>query len=247
MCSCKNKGFTLVELAIVITIIGLLIGGVLKGQEMIANARLTATIAQVKSYYAALETFRDRFDQLPGDMASAQSKLPSCSAAQNCLNGNGDTRIGTPVSVWVGGQHVIDSENTQFWRHLVLADLISGISPTATLPAWGQTHPASPVVGGFSMVQSVGNDGPSTPVGTILRLHACLDCPNIENTGSGGVGTAAVSPAEAAYIDRKMDDGQPGSGSVRTTFYGNGASTGCEVAYIESNKIKNCTMMFRMF
>lgn len=243
----NQTGFTLVELAIVMTIIGLLIGGVLKGQEMIANARLTATIAQIKSYYAAVETFRDRFDQLPGDMVGAQSKLPNCTAAGQCFNGNSDGRIGTPVAVYTGGQHIITTENTQFWRHMALADLIAGVNSAATSPAWGKTHPASPMVGGFTIVQAIGSDGPSTPVGLILRLHSCLDCANIENVGTASVGTAAVSPAEASYIDRKMDDGRPGSGSVRTTFYGNGSSTGCEEEYIESNKIKNCTMMFKIF
>jgi len=76
-----NKGFTLVELAIVITIIGLLIGGVLKGQEMIQNARVTNTIAVSKSFQAALITFRDRFDNLPGDYLYATSKLSGCTAA----------------------------------------------------------------------------------------------------------------------------------------------------------------------
>ena len=49
----NQKGFTLVELAIVMTIIGLLIGGVLKGQELMENARVTSTVAQVKGYEGA--------------------------------------------------------------------------------------------------------------------------------------------------------------------------------------------------
>jgi prepilin-type N-terminal cleavage/methylation domain-containing protein len=55
----SQAGFTLVELAIVMIIIGLLIAGVLKGQELIANARVTSTVAQVKAIDAAISTFKD--------------------------------------------------------------------------------------------------------------------------------------------------------------------------------------------
>ena len=98
MTTSTTKGFTLVELAIVMTIIGLLIGGILKGQELIENARVTATIAQVKSYEAATSTFRDRFDALPGDMPSASTRIAGCNT--NCNPGTaagqgGNSIVGT--------------------------------------------------------------------------------------------------------------------------------------------------------
>ena len=64
------------------TIIGLLIGGILKGQEMIMTARVTATVAQVKAYESAVVTFKDAYDAVPGDMPRAEQKLPGCNA--NC-------------------------------------------------------------------------------------------------------------------------------------------------------------------
>lgn len=80
---CKNQnGFTLVELAIVMTIIGLLIGGILKGQELMQNARVTATVAQVKSYESATFTFIDKYSALPGDLVTASERLPGCD--ENC-------------------------------------------------------------------------------------------------------------------------------------------------------------------
>lgn len=61
------KGFTLVELAIVMTIIGLLIGGVIKGQQLMENAKVSAFIKQTSGYEAALQGFRDIYNYPPGD------------------------------------------------------------------------------------------------------------------------------------------------------------------------------------
>src|ERR1700722_1138400 len=87
----QQKGFTLVELAIVLTIIGLLIGGILKGQQLITNARVTAQISQIKSVEAAATTFNDTYAGLPGDLATASVRLPAtgCGGAV-CFSGNGD-------------------------------------------------------------------------------------------------------------------------------------------------------------
>lgn len=101
----KQRGFTLVELAIVMTIIGLLIGGILKGQEMIQNARVTATIAQVKAIEAATTTFRDAYNGMPGDLVRAGTRVPGCTDWCNLdpgftVNGivtAGDGLVGSPI------------------------------------------------------------------------------------------------------------------------------------------------------
>ncbi|MCB9991587.1 MAG: prepilin-type N-terminal cleavage/methylation domain-containing protein [Rhodospirillales bacterium] len=74
----RQAGFTLVELAVVMIIIGLLIGGVLKGQELIANAQITGTASAVKSIDAATTTFRDTYAALPG---ISPTRLPVCQTA----------------------------------------------------------------------------------------------------------------------------------------------------------------------
>ena len=75
-----QAGFTLVELAIVMIIIGLLIAGVLKGQQLITNAQIAATVAQVKAFDAATTSFKDMYAAMPGDMSTAASlaRLPNC-------------------------------------------------------------------------------------------------------------------------------------------------------------------------
>ncbi len=84
----NEKGFTLVELAIVLVIVGLLLGAVLKGQQMIENAKIKAVVDQAKSLIAATHAYNDRYGQLPGDDNQATTHLSQsgCTVA----NGNND-------------------------------------------------------------------------------------------------------------------------------------------------------------
>src|SRR5450631_879960 len=90
----SQAGFTLVELAIVMIIIGLLIAGVLKGQQLIGNAKVTAQVAQIKAIDAATSTFKDMYAALPGDISNAITRLPNCAAAPCGVNGGGDGNVG---------------------------------------------------------------------------------------------------------------------------------------------------------
>lgn len=241
--NCKDCGFTLVELAIVITIIGLLIGGVLKGQEMIQNARVTATMAQVQSYQAATETFRDRYDQLPGDMSVATTRLPACTAASFCFNGQGNGIIGLQTGDF-NDQTVQTTlprvETTMYWKHLVLADLISGVNPGAdpANPAWGQTHPSAPFAGGFQ----INHDTGARLTGHFYRLQGPIKGTVFPATGEGG-----MAPIYGAVIDRKLDDGKANSGTVSAANSLSGWA-GCANpgtgAYTVSH-IRDCVMFFR--
>ena len=123
-------GFTLVEIAIVLVIIGLLLGGVLKGQEMIANAKYKNLRGDVNSYSAAFYSFQDRYRALPGDMstADAQAQLNPASPGGN---GNG--------VVANGPCNAAADESCRMWQHLRYANLISG-DPTATSSAANPKH-----------------------------------------------------------------------------------------------------------
>ncbi|MFQ3621911.1 MAG: prepilin-type N-terminal cleavage/methylation domain-containing protein [Acetobacteraceae bacterium] len=258
----KQHGFTLVELAIVMTIIGLLIGGILKGQELIQNARATATIAQVRSYEAATTTFRDTFAGLPGDMSNASQRLPGCTAACDAGAASANNSIisdpnwsatwGNNQALPSGGGAGVHREAILFWTHLLQADLITGTSIqalTVTNYALGVTNPTAPIGGGFVVGYANGTQPlpgnvavGSNPSGHVLAIVGSL-------TGglTTGAGTQALTPAKAALIDRKMDDGRPTSGFVQA--YGVQASCVVDAAtsaYAELVTGRDCGLVFRI-
>lgn len=201
-----EKGFTLVELAVVMIIVGLLIGGILKGQEMIANAQITATVAQVKGIDAATSTFRDQYDSFPGDMANASTRLPNCTA-NPCNNGNGNARL----DVAVGAIAAIANESGYYFNHMRTTDLLTGFDGSATA-AFGQAFPIAEAGGGYMIgyvstaVAPTGFTAAEFRPGHYLVLTG--------QVAAVANGTGILTPSQAARIDRKIDDGRSNAGSV---------------------------------
>jgi prepilin-type N-terminal cleavage/methylation domain-containing protein len=108
----KQQGFTLVEIAIVLVIIGLLLGGALKGQEMIKSAKVKSQMQQMDAISAAINTYQDKFGVIPGKDSNATTNTGIASLT----NGNG-------VGSFTG------PEGDQFiWQHLQAANLLAGYS-----------------------------------------------------------------------------------------------------------------------
>lgn len=240
----NQSGFTLVELAIVMIIIGLLIGGVLKGQELVNNARVTATIKLIESVGAASMGFKDRYGLMPGDVAA--TKVPGCGVGNtnNCVGGDENGSVGGVLGVddvaWTSflGTAGMRMETTQFWKHLSLTNFMGGVDPTSdpTAPEWGKTHPSTPMGGGaeffYDAVTTIGFSG------HILRLS--LD-------GIFGEASGNLTPSQAFSIDRKMDDGNPDIGTI-VADYGD-ISNSCKDAqvYRENNPDGRCMLFVQMF
>ncbi len=227
-----QRGFTLVELAIVLVIIGLVIAAVLKGQELIVSARLKSTINQVDGIRAATNTFRDKYGNLPGDYAKGQTRVGD-PAGVTWTVGNGD---GSGI---VDGDGVaapaVGEETVLFWNHLSAANMISGVSPLGggTL---GDGIPWAPIGGGFT-----------------LRNEAAVG----KTTHWLSVGSAAATPIgsanaeQALRIDEKADDGRPGTGNIRTvtgTCTDAGAGPVLTTsAYLADPNLTGCLVKFELF
>jgi prepilin-type N-terminal cleavage/methylation domain-containing protein len=206
-----EKGFTLVELAIVMIIIGLLIGGILKGQELITNARVAATATQMKGYDAAVNTFRDSYSAFPGDMRDANTRLPQCTGscgANPTAAGTGNGRIEQNNFPAV----VAGNEAHKFWLHMNAANVLSGVENVDNL-TFGDALPAANIGGGYQV--SFSSDGQLLGMslgGTATRpghYIALSNQPGVIDANNGVTASDLVR-----RIDEKVDDGQPNSGSL---------------------------------
>lgn len=118
--SSKQRGFTLVELAMCLLVIGLLIGGVLKGHELIKNARIRGVAQEVTQIEVALRIFVERYGDLPGNIENPNFQLPNCTSTV-C-----NARYGTSQAL------TTTQDRARFWLHLDRAGLITGVEEDGT-------------------------------------------------------------------------------------------------------------------
>jgi prepilin-type N-terminal cleavage/methylation domain-containing protein len=195
----KQSGFTLIEIAIVLVIIGLLLGGVLKGQELITSARVRNLISTQDGVKAAYFGFLDRYRSLPGDYSGATVNIPNCAG---CQNGNNDGQI------LVFGAIL---ESISAWEHLSKAGFVTGSYLYAAVPAATNT-PVNPY---GSLVQLIYDNVYLDPAGTIPARH------NLK--------TGANIPSDIlAEVDRKIDDGIGNGGQFRFAAFGGAVNTANE-------------------
>lgn len=195
----RQTGFTLIEIAIVLVIIGLLLGGVLKGQELITSARVRNLISQQDGVKAAFFGFQDRFRSFPGDYTAAVTNIANVSvAACNAGIGNGNGRIEA------------GTEARLAWEHLSKAGFITGTYTCAAADG-PTTTPVNPY-GIYLEIVYDGLYGAGTVAVPLAARH--------------NVKTGAQVPVDIiSEMDRKIDDGAPNTGGFQFSRYiGNAAA-----------------------
>ncbi len=239
-----TNAFTLVELSIVMVIIGLLIGGIVAGKSMIANQTLRKVGADATSYRIAMGQFKQQYGYLPGDFPTATSlwgradggtpvsancSAPFFSGTTATCNGNGDGKIMAYDSpaYW--------NEMTLLWQHLANAQLIAGkYNPNANIGCNYLTDPNSPYYCYYTPVGSV--NVPSGSVNNSVFVIVGSDGSQnfawgFDNQYSGALALYAkgdpaffgyyhdnvgvLNAQDVAQLDKKLDDGLPGSGTIR--------------------------------
>jgi len=190
----RNKGFTLIELSIVLIIISLIVGGIVSGKSLIRASEIKSVISEINSYETAFRTFEDQYEYAPGDLPNAKDYWPDplCldSGTQLC-NGNGD--------------RMLTNETFRAWQHLELAEMVEGAFTGLLVASLSgcdldENCPSSSLKhGGYQII-------PLTTGGISLLLGA--DVPGLFLLGG------IITPREAKNFDRKMDDGISDTGRV---------------------------------
>ena len=195
----SERGFTLVELAIVLVIIGLVLAAVLKGQELIVSARLKSTISAAGEVSSAAQTFRDKYGALPGDYSKGIARLDSNGNLGWTIDGDGDGVVdGDGVALPAANEETI-----LFWNHLAAANMIAGVSPVG-IATIGDGIPSAPVGGGWT----IRNELVVGKTTHWLSLGSAVAVP-----------IGVVNSEQALLIDEKADDGRPGTGSIRSPTF----------------------------
>ena len=215
-----DAGFSLVELAMSLIIIGVLVGGVMKGQELVDNSRVTTLGAKVGKYRSAVNSFHDIYDEYPGDMNSPENKIPIC-AQTTCTYSGTDSGDGDGIIEGISDVQGTDDsdEGRGFWEHLAAANIVVDTKVTpGTTNEFGLTHPASPFGGGFTVLNNPEALDETIPADqdNIVRISVG-NFFLVSRTWGSGVGSATISllsPLLATAVDRKLDDSQADSGKV---------------------------------
>ncbi len=190
----KQSGFTLVEIAIVLVIIGLLLGGVLKGQELINSAKVKNFATDFRNVPLFIYGFQDKYKVLPGDDWNISAKIPNATNATTpAATGNNGRIDGNWDTV------TVTDESMLFWQHVRLAGLAAG---TTVVAANNTYWPVNADGGRIGIESGSSNYIQNTVAGTFLQ-------------GSYVVCSTGILGKFALQLDTTMDDGNPQTGSLR--------------------------------
>jgi prepilin-type N-terminal cleavage/methylation domain-containing protein len=206
----NQSGFTLIEIAIVLVIIGLLLGGVLKGQELINSAKVKNLATDFRNIPVSIYGYQDKFKALPGDDVNVATHLVGATLATTPANSQGN---GVIDGNW--NSTTQSDESYLFWQHIRLAGLASG--PTVvTDPGYLPTNSA----GGNIGIQSGTSVAANSPIKDLSTAPLAI-------RGTYIICSSGILGKFVTQLDTTLDDGNTATGSMMatpTTGYAIGAS-----------------------
>jgi len=237
------SGFTMVELAISLTVIGLLLGGILKGEELLGNVRATRTITDIQRINQAINSFREVYDgALPGDFKFPSTRIPNCTTTPCTTAGNGDGIIGgTNSSFTATLSFASTTENAVMWSHLATAGYLPYHPVEQSSNVIAQQGPGDASFDPVYYERTTASGGYPIIYGHyLLAKFTPSNAAAAVNAGDYG----AFTPRQAAQIDRKLDDGLPYSGNI----FGVSNTAACfnGTSYNESVDLKNCNLLSKL-
>ena len=195
----QQSGFTLVEIAIVLVIIGLLLGGILKGQELINSAKVKNLANDFRTIPTYIYAYQDKFRSLPGDDNAVATHVGASGATAGGTHTVGNGVIeGNPLST------TTTNESFLFWQHVRLANLAAGPTDIAS----ADYRPKNSV-GGFIGMASLVGSGP--------LANAVITLPTLMS-GSYQICSEGILGKFAKQLDTQMDDGNTQTGSMRASL-----------------------------
>ncbi len=245
-----TKGFTLIELSIVLVIISLIVGGVIGGKSLIESAKVQAQVKQLISYKVAYNSFKLQYDAIPGDFNEAWSYWgTSCANSQANCNGDGNNIITTSADyAWHNY-----SENLMFFNHLGQADLLpkkyTGIFTfNDGFPALEINNTDGMTAGGYidshadaPAAHQLSNTNQPYTAMLFLQVSRPSEIGRFFNDYDG-----TLTVKQAKQIDTKMDDGIARKGDFMAYRANNGGNnggnclTGADGDYLVSNTGDAC-------
>lgn len=238
----RINGFTLIEISIVLVVIGLIVGGVLVGQDLINAAKIRAAVSQIEQYKTAVNTFKLKYGNLPGDIPDPDATsffglnihMANIGAVSGAGDGNGLIDSGGTQLKKVAGS----GEMNAFWIFLSksgLTDFSYGAKfgdldykpsgfypvPTGDPAAYMPTSKLGSGIyifaysGGVCSGSQCGNGGAGNDGNNYFELAAWPANSYLPSTVTRN---PAMSPVTAYSIDQKIDDGMPVSGRVTATY-----------------------------
>ena len=268
----KCGAFSLVELSIVLVILGLLTGGILGGQSLIRAAELRAVTTEYNRYASAVNTFKDKYFAIPGDMSNATQFWGRLNTDTTCVSKSGLTSASTPGACDGNGNGLMEygnfgsnnsEEGFQFWRQLALAGLIEG-SYTG-LNGSVATYASDHVLGTNAPKSRMSNAGwatwyavvPANSTDTSVYVGDYGNLFGVAPQNSGAIPCCALlKPEEAWNIDTKIDDGKPATGKVwareSASFHNPATSTQCTTStsntdYAGNYNLSNSSIICGLF